>query len=106
MGHLLKRQSANRAERCFKVQRRFNFNLHLREILGKKQFCSKSQADVCVKLCPRFKVDNCLPIFNAGCFAQVVLGFQISCAAMFTFAKFDGDYDVKHSWTVLKDKIA
>ena len=47
----------------------------LRGILAKKQFCSKSQAGVCVKLLQQFKqfkVDNSLPVFYDRLFLSAV----------------------------------
>jgi len=63
-------------------------------ILARKQFCSKSQAGVCVKLFQRFKVNSSLPVLNVlntGRFLSAILvSSNFWCAAMFIFAKLDG----------------
>ena len=48
------------------------FRHSLKGILAKKQFCSKSQVGVCVKLFQLFKVDNSLPVLNAVRFASAI----------------------------------
>jgi len=67
-------------------------------ILARKQFCSKSQAGVCVKLFQRFKVNSSLPVLNVlntGRFLSAILVVQISGALPCLFLQsLMGNYDV------------
>jgi len=76
-------------------------------IFAKKQFCSKLQVGVRVKLFQWFEVDNFLPVLNAGRFASAILGFQISRAPPCLFLQsLMGNYDVIARLDVLKYSIA
>ena len=78
----------------------------LKGILANKQFCSKSQVGVCVKLFQRFEVDNSLPVLNAGRFYCAILGFQISRAPPCLFLQsLMGKYDVIARLDVFKREI-
>ena len=70
----------------------------LKGILAKKQFCSESQAGVCVltqTLLQQLKVDNSLPVLNARLFLSAILGFQLSREPPCLFLQsLMGHYDV------------
>jgi len=53
--------------------------MYIKGILAQKQFCSKSQASVWVKLFQWCEVNNSLPGLNDRRFLSAILGFQIFC---------------------------